>query len=105
MEQIKGIYSGTVGYNGTEHTKTRRMRMVCMTTSKLDKQKEDFLHKKIGIDSLSIYCLTSNLDDIDISTRKEVLHKVMGIGGKHSSTITNEGCDTFKLVIMQDTPA
>jgi hypothetical protein len=95
------IYFGRKENNGTILTETRRNELVCMATTKGDNRKEDFLHENtawIGIDTLSTYCLTNDLDDIDISTRKEVLHKVTGIAGKHSSTITYEGCGRFKLV-------
>jgi hypothetical protein len=75
--------------------------LVCMSTKAKGKKKEDYLHKDtswIGIDTLSTYCLTNDIEDIEESTRRKVHHNVSGIGGSKSATVTYEGCGTFKVV-------
>jgi hypothetical protein len=89
--------------------KVPRNRIMCMaasantstSTSIRKKKRYDYLHENtefIGIDTLSTYCLTNNLEDIIASTRKQVSHNVTGIAGKNSSVISYEGAGTFKLV-------
>jgi hypothetical protein len=76
-------------------------QIICATATIKNKPRNEHLHKNaycIGIDMLSTYCLTNDIGDFTADTVQSVGHKVTGIGGKNSSTITYKRSGTFKLI-------
>jgi hypothetical protein len=76
-------------------------KVLCMAASTKYSGAYNDLHENtswVGMYTLSTYCRTNNMEDLIMSTRQQVNHKVTGIAGKDTSSISYKGAGMFELV-------